>query len=120
MKKVFIALLVAGLFVACGNKNTDAENTDSTATDSVVVEELVVETSAADSVAEKQRREEEDLYYKSLLFDAKIARRLPMSSEYNKHNRASLYNIITADEMAPGFGDSKHDKNARFLSDICK
>lgn len=52
MKKVFLALLVAGLFVACGNKNTEAENTDSTAMDSVVVEEPVVEAPAAEPVAE--------------------------------------------------------------------
>lgn len=56
MKKVFLALLVAGLFVACGNKNTEAENTDSTAMDSVVVEEPVVEAPAveAEPVAEVQ------------------------------------------------------------------
>ncbi len=40
MKKVFLAVLVAGLFVACGNKNTEAEATDSAA---VVEEEVVVE-----------------------------------------------------------------------------
>ena len=56
MKKVFLALLVAGLFVACGNKNTEAENTDSTAMDSVVVEEPVVEAPVveAETVAEVQ------------------------------------------------------------------
>lgn len=51
MKKVFLALLVAGLFVACGNKNTEAENTDSTAMDSVVVEEPVVEAPAVEAPA---------------------------------------------------------------------
>lgn len=40
MKKVFLALLCAGLFVACGNKNKVVEEP---AVDSVVVEEIVEE-----------------------------------------------------------------------------
>ena len=55
MKKVFLALLVAGLFVACGNKNTEAENTDSTAMDSTITEEVVPAAEpAAEPVAEVQ------------------------------------------------------------------
>lgn len=53
MKKVFLALLVAGLFVACGNKNTEAENTDSTAMETEVIEEAT-EAPAAEPVAETQ------------------------------------------------------------------
>ena len=49
MKKVFLAVLVAGLFVACGNKNTEAEATDSTAVETEVVEEAPV---AEEPVAE--------------------------------------------------------------------
>ena len=41
MKKVFLALLCAGLFVACGNKNKVVE--EQPAVDSVVVEEIVEE-----------------------------------------------------------------------------
>lgn len=51
MKKVFLALLVAGLFVACGNKNTEAENTDSTAMETEVIEEAT-EAPAAEPAAE--------------------------------------------------------------------
>jgi len=40
MKKVFLALLCAGLFVACGNKNKVEEQP---AVDSVVVEEVMEE-----------------------------------------------------------------------------
>ena len=40
MKKVFLALLCAGLFVACGNKNKVVEEP---AVDSVVVEEIAEE-----------------------------------------------------------------------------
>ena len=55
MKKVFLALLVAGLFVACGNKNTEAENTDSTAMETEVTEEVVPAAEpAAEPVAETQ------------------------------------------------------------------
>ena len=55
MKKVFLALLVAGLFVACGNKNTESENTDSTAMDSTITEEVVPAAEpAAEPVAEVQ------------------------------------------------------------------
>jgi len=56
MKKVFLALLVAGLFVACGNKNTEAENTDSTAMETEVTEvtEETTEAPAAEPVAETQ------------------------------------------------------------------
>lgn len=55
MKKVFLALLVAGLFVACGNKNTEAENTDSTAMETEVTEEVVEAPAAeAEPVAEVQ------------------------------------------------------------------
>lgn len=45
MKKVFLVLLAAGLFVACGNKNQaeEAEAVDSVVTEEVVVEEPVVE-----------------------------------------------------------------------------
>ena len=41
MKKVFLVLLCAGLFVACGNKNKVVE--EQPAVDSVVVEEIVEE-----------------------------------------------------------------------------
>ncbi len=40
MKKVFLVLLCAGLFVACGNKNKQAEE----AIDTTAVEEVVTET----------------------------------------------------------------------------
>ena len=52
MKKVFLAVLVAGLFVACGNKNTDAEVTDSTAVETEVVETEAVEEQAPEATAE--------------------------------------------------------------------
>lgn len=52
MKKVFLAVLVAGLFVACGNKNTEAEATDSTAVEVEEVVEEVVEAPATEEVAE--------------------------------------------------------------------
>lgn len=48
MKKVFLALLCAGLFVACGNKNKVVEEP---AVDSVVVEEIVEEPVVAEEPA---------------------------------------------------------------------
>lgn len=52
MKKLFLVVLAAGLFVACGNKTTDTENTDTTTVDSaaVVVEE---EAPACEAVVEE-------------------------------------------------------------------
>ena len=51
MKKLFLVVLAAGLFVACGNKTTDTENTDTTAVDSTVVVEE--EAPACEAVAEE-------------------------------------------------------------------
>lgn len=50
MKKVFLVLLAAGLFVACGNKN-QAEEAE--AIDSVVTEEVVVDTPVVEEVVEE-------------------------------------------------------------------
>lgn len=43
MKKIFLALLCAGLFVACGNKNKEVEQVADTIPAQEVVEEPVVE-----------------------------------------------------------------------------
>lgn len=51
MKKLFLVVLAAGLFVACGNKTAETENVDSTAMDTVLVEEV-------DSVVEEAVVEE--------------------------------------------------------------
>jgi len=51
MKKLFLVVLAAGLFVACGNKTTDTENTDTTAVDSAVVVEE--EAPACEAVVEE-------------------------------------------------------------------
>lgn len=50
MKKLFLVVLAAGLFVACGNKTAETENVDTTAVDTTVVEEVAPE---CDAVAEE-------------------------------------------------------------------
>lgn len=47
MKKVFLVLLAAGMFVACGNKAAEEETTDTVAVVEEVVEAPVVEEAPA-------------------------------------------------------------------------